>query len=148
MRYGVHPLQTDENSEDLRRAARILARALIGENPTPGEIERFEKAVRTRAPSIQTACERRLWELAMRGPVRASLVDAGLALSDPHSPVRLRMCLMLAILEASPHHVGRYMMPDRWNLFTPFVLAFRGMLAVVRAGLGLLLVRIYGAFPG
>lgn len=73
----------------------------------------------------------------------AGLVDAGLALSDPYSPVRQRACLMLAVLEASPAHVGRFEARaiPAWGWLA---LAGRGVVAAARSVAGLLLVRSWG----
>jgi len=127
----------------IQDAARCLARALVGEDPAPEEAARFEQAVRLRAPVLGSARDHALWRLAMRGPQWTRLVDAGLAIADPWSPVRLRVCLMLAILEASPHHVRRFL-PEPWSPWTPPALLARAALAAARAALGLVLVRSHG----
>lgn len=127
----------------LRDVSRTLAHALVGEEPTGEEAARFEEAVRLRAPDLETPRDRALWRLLARGPGWASLVDAGLALADPYSPVRHRVCLMLAILEASPHH-ARHFLPQPWSAATPFALAGTGVLAVLRSAAGLMVVRAHG----
>lgn len=127
----------------LAAVAAVLARALVGEAAAPEEIDRFERAVGLRAPDLGTGRDRALWRLLARGPGWAKLVDAGLALADPHSPVRHRVCLMLAILEASPHHVRRFL-PAPWSAATPLALVATGLAAALRSAAGLALVRSHG----
>lgn len=127
----------------LREAGRVLARALCGEDPAPEEIARFEEAVRLRAPELTSVRDRALWRVLARGPRRARLVDAGLAFTDPHSPVRLRVCLMLAILEASPVHVRRFL-HETWSAWTPWRLAGRVLRAAFRTAAGWALVASHG----
>lgn len=123
--------------------ARSLARHLVGEDPTPAEVERFALAVAEGAAPLEQVRDLRLWRVATTSPTLAGLIDAGLALSEPHSPVRHRACLMLAVLEASPSHVARFearaIGPAGW-----LWLVMRGGLAVARSACGLALVRSWG----
>jgi hypothetical protein len=120
-----------------------IARHLIGEAPSEAEAARWIEAVRRRAAPLATARDRRLWELAMRHPWRIGLVDAGLALVDPHSPVRHRLFLMLAILEASPRHCARFL-PASHSRAALAALALRGVAAALRGAAGWALVRTCG----
>ena len=122
----------------------MVSLALVGEEPTGEEAARFEDAVRLRAPELPNERDRALWRLAMRGPGHVRLVDAGLAFADPYSAVRHRIGLMLAILEASPHHV-RHFLPSRWTPLTPFAIAGAGFAGVFRVLAGLIVVRSHGA---
>ncbi len=123
--------------------ARLVGRHLIGEDPTAEEAARWLHAVELAAAPLEHERDRRLWALATRSGPALGLVDAGLALADPHSPVRQRVCLMLAVLEASPEHVGRFearpIGPGGW-----LALSLRGALAVLRSAGGLALVRSWG----
>ena len=114
------------------------------EEPTGEEAARFEDAVRLRAPELTNERDRALWRLATRSPGHVRLVDAGLAFTDPCSEVRHRIGLMLAILEASPHHARRFL-PARWTALTPFEIAGAGFAGVFRVLAGLIVVRSHGA---
>lgn len=120
-----------------------LARHLIGEPPTAAEAERWRDAVRTCDAALETARDRRLWELAMRHPWLLGPTDAGLAFVDPYSPVRHRILLMLAILEASPHHHRRFLAAP-WPRIALLGIAARGAWAALRAAAGILWVRTHG----
>jgi len=123
--------------------ARRLARHLIGEDPTPAEAERWIEAVLVRGALLESERDRRLWTLAMRHPWLLGPTDAGLAFVDPYSAVRHRILLMLAILEASPHHHRRFLAAP-WPRIALIGLALRGLWAGVRAAAGIVWVRGYG----
>ena len=126
-----------------RDAARILALALTGDEPTGEEAARFEDAMQLKVPALEAARDRALWRLMLRGPGWARLVDAGLAFADPVSPVRHRVCLMLAILEASPHHARRFL-PSPWGPFTLLEILATGAAGVLRVAAGLVVVNSHG----
>ncbi len=120
--------------------ARRIAHGLIGEDPDPFEIERWRRAVALVALPLDRPVDRRLWALARRGGPWMGLVDAGLALLDPWSPVRHRLYLMLAVLEASPSHVARFEARDTPPMAALAALAWHGVRGALRALLGLALV--------
>lgn len=126
-----------------RDAARILALALTGDEPTGEEAARYEDAVLLKVPALESPRDRALWRLMLRGPGWARLVDAGLAFADPGSPVRHRVCLMLAVLEASPHHV-RHFLPSRWGPLTLLEILAGGAVGVLRMAAGLVVVASHG----
>jgi hypothetical protein len=123
--------------------ARRIARHLVGEDPTPEEAARWAHALEVAALPLEHERDRRLWALVRRSPAWLGIVDAGLALVDPWSPVRQRLCLMLAVLEASPAHTHRFL-PARWGAGGWVTLAARAALGVTRAALGVALVRSWG----
>lgn len=126
--------------------ARRIARALVGDDPTPDETARWQDAVATVALPLAGPGDRALWDVARRGGAGLGLVDAGLAFLEPYSPVRHRLYLMLAVLEASPAHVPRFEAGDRPAGAVLASLAARGALAVVRSLAGLVVVGAYRAF--
>jgi hypothetical protein len=116
---------------------------LIGEPPLPEETERYRRAVELRGAHPRTERDRRLLECMVRHPWTIGPLDAGLALADPDSPVRFRLYLMLAVLEASPAH-GRRFLPAPYPRVALVGLALRMTLAALRLALGLALVRTWG----
>ena len=126
-----------------RDAALVLGLALVGSAPTGEEAARFEDAVRLKVPVLEVPRDRALWRLMTRGPGWVRLVDAGLAFADPYSPVRHRVCLMLAILEASPHH-ARCFLPSRWSPLTALEIGAAAVAGVLRVAAGVLVVRSHG----
>jgi hypothetical protein len=122
-----------------------IGRAIVGETPTAEEIARWIDAVATVALPLAGARDARLWRLARRGGPWTNLVDAGLGLLDPHSPVRHRLYLMLAVLEASPAHVRRFEPRATSPAAAMLGLFARGALGAVRAVVGAVVVAWAGA---
>ncbi|MBI1798818.1 MAG: hypothetical protein HYR73_03940 [Candidatus Eisenbacteria bacterium] len=142
---ATHGAAADIAAADVAEAtddatARRVARFLIREEPRPEEIARWRDAVRAHGAALTRERDRRLWSLLRSAPWLTSMVDAGLALSDPHSPVRHRHYLMLVVLEASPHHTRRFL-PCDTSRFALIALGGRMVLAVLSATLGVVLVR-------
>jgi hypothetical protein len=125
------------------REASLLARYLIGEEPRPEETGRYALAVTAVALPFERERDRRLWAFAMRSTAALGLVDAGLALTDPHSPVRQRVCLMLAVLEASPAHT-RHFLSAAYPRAALLGLGLRMAGAALRSACGIALVRSWG----
>jgi hypothetical protein len=123
--------------------AQAIARHLIGEGARPAEIARWRDAVRAHDAVIARECDRRLWALMKRRPALIGVVDAGLALVDPHGPIRHRLFLMLAVLEASPAHTRRFL-SNPYPRLALAGLALRMALAALRSLIGLALVAAYG----
>jgi hypothetical protein len=126
------------------RIGQAIARHLVGEAALPEEIARWREAVRVHGAGAERERDRRLWSLIARRPALIGVVDAGLALFDPHGPVRHRLFLMLAILEASPGHTARFL-PRPYPRLALAGLALRMALAALRSALGLALVAAYAA---
>jgi hypothetical protein len=131
------------HAEPVHADARRLARHLIGEEPTPEEASRWVEAVRIRGAALTTPRDRRLWAIAMQHPWLLGPADAGLAFVDPYSPVRHRILLMLAILEASPAH-HRHFLAAPWPRIALLGLGLRAALAALRAAAGIVWVRSHG----
>ena len=121
----------------------MFARYLIGEAPSPAEIERYRRAVALRDAGPRSGRDRGMLERMVRHPWMIGPLDAGLALTDPESPVRFRLCLMLAVLEASPAHCARFL-PAPYPRSALFGLALRMAGAAARSALGVAMVRTWG----
>jgi hypothetical protein len=129
--------------DDLTREAERFSRYLIGEPPGPEEAERYRRAVEARGAVPGRERDRRLLGWMARHPWMIGPLDAGLALADPESVVRFRLCLMLAVLEASPAHCRRFL-PAPYPKAALLALAWRMTGAALRSALGLALVRTWG----
>jgi hypothetical protein len=127
------------------RTARAIARQLIGEDPSEAEISRWQRAVAARCAPLERERDRRLWRLIETRPSWIGIVDAGLALTDSASPIRHRLYLMLAVLEASPAHTRRFLSRD-YPRFTLIALAARMALAAARGVCGAVLVRGFSLY--
>jgi hypothetical protein len=97
---------------DLRHEADVLARCLIGRDPSDAQRTRYADAVTRRAAPLP-AREQRLWRRVVAHPRLYNAVDGALALVRPASPIRERGYIMLAVLEASPEHVDLFLARKR-----------------------------------
>lgn len=97
------------SNHDIGREAQILTRYLIKEKPREKEVSLYATALSSHDASLTTKRDEHLWQLMMRNPSLIGIVDAGLALTDPHSNIRRRIFLMLSILEASPGYAATFM---------------------------------------
>lgn len=131
------------SGDTLTREAERFARYLIGESPRPEEVERYCRAVESCGAVPERERDRRLLEAMDRHPWTIGPLDAGLALTDPESVVRHRLCLMLAVLEASPHHCRRFL-PAPYPRIVLLGLALRMSGAALRSALGLVMVHSWG----
>jgi hypothetical protein len=91
----------------------------------------------------RTARDQALLARMVESPWTIGPLDAGLALVDPESPVRFRLCLMMAVLEASPAHCPRFL-PAPYPKAALLGLALRMAAAAARSALGLAMVRTWG----
>jgi hypothetical protein len=137
------PSPDDEWGEVGDAAAQRIAHALIGERALPAEIERWRDALRAHDVRLRTSQQRQLWRVMQGAPWLIGLLDGGLALTRPESPVRHRLLLMLAVLEASPAHTRRFL-PREISPPGLALLVARGAAAGMRAALGFVLLRMFG----
>lgn len=118
-----------------RREAVQFSRYLISEDPTPAEVDRYARACErfglgeSRADPVLAAC--------MRHSSWVGLLDGACALMEPHHPLRRKLAVLTAILEASPEHVESFLPPSGGRLRCLLVLATSAILAGFRATLGL-----------
>lgn len=116
-----------------------FARALVGEVPAAKFRQRYVAGCR--ACFGEPAPESAALALARRRPWAVTPLDAACGILRPRDPLRQRLLLLTAILEASPEYADHFL-PRRLSWFGLFVLlparvALAGLRAVV--GIALLL---------
>ncbi|MDK2973185.1 MAG: hypothetical protein PWP23_2940 [Candidatus Sumerlaeota bacterium] len=125
----------------------LLARYLIGSVPPARFRARYESGCRALFgdPAAHSAALR----LALRRPALLPLLDAGCALRRREDPLRQRLLLLTAILEASPEYADVFL--PRTLTWPKLLLALplRGVFAAAKAlaGAVLLLAVREGAGP-
>lgn len=91
---------------ELRRAdARLFGRYLVGEDPGEPFVERYLAAADTLLSSSPGPVVR----FARRRPGTLPLLDAASAVVRPRGPLRSRLLVMAAVLEASPAYADRFL---------------------------------------
>jgi len=118
-----------------------LASYLVGK-PIGHEVTiRYEMAVQIKQVSLNSH-EQRVWNLMLSYSLILTSVDSYLALTDRNCPIRKRICIMLAILEAHPNYISSFYFKrpqfiDHMNLlFSLFTTPFKVVL-------GILIIKLY-----
>jgi hypothetical protein len=124
-------------TDSAKLEAQIFARYLIKRQPTSGVIKLYERGVSQNKPG---ASDEKLLAFLRRHPRLTGLVDAGLVFYRPHSEVRRRIYVMLAILESSPEYHDSFL-PAKRSPFYLFFVAYSGLRAIIKSLCGLVLVK-------
>lgn len=119
----------------MAREASSLSRYLVGEEASPVLAARYAAAVARLCPAESAALR-----AARARPSRLPYLDAGCALLRPADPLRQRVLVMAAVLEASPDHVDRFLPRDPGRAVLLLQLAAVGLRAVWHSLLGALIV--------
>lgn len=121
----------------LEKEARIFTRYLVGKEVDPQAIRLYENGTKNSSPNDT---DRKLLKFMVAHPHCIGFIDAGLVFHNASSEARRRLYLMLAILEASPEYYDSFLAKKRSPLYI-FIIFYSGTRAVIKAGLGLLLVK-------
>jgi hypothetical protein len=84
--------------------------------------------------------EQALWNSMLISKWRMGCIDAALALKDPNNSTRRKLFTMLAILEASPTYTA-YFFSRKFSIFYLFKIGLVGIRAVLRAMIGIFIIR-------
>lgn len=123
----------------LQLEAGVVARCLIGRDPTDAERMRYADAVTRRAIPL-SGREARLWRRMLAWPWIFNAVDGALALVRPTSDIRQRGYTMLAVLEASPQHADLFLARRRARALVVLSVLAAAAAGALRALLGLLVI--------
>jgi len=149
-RIGLPPRSVDiivrddmNYAQGVLREADFMTRYLLGVRCSQELKIRYAQAIEQLKIELDLE-ERRLWRIVNRYPFLLRIVDGGLALLKPHGGIRRKIYMMLAILEASPEHAGRFLPKTYTRLYV------LGLIAVsLRAGLaamvGVFFIKIINA---
>lgn len=117
-----------------------LSRYLIGRS-CPEEIEnRYRDAVHKLNATLNPV-EQKIWNRMMASGIYLKLVDSGLAVASPQSPLRKRIFIMLALLETNTNFT-EFFLPQPRNLFYLVPLGFRTGLSALYLIAGMIVVKV------
>lgn len=128
------------SSAVLKKEAKCFARYLVGQEPSRQIVTRYTEALAYNPPSI-SATDLHLLEFIRKHPWSLGCIEAGLAIRHPHSEIRRRLYIMLAILESSPDHTTAFL-PQERSAWYMVVIALAGLRAVGKALVGLIMVGV------
>lgn len=119
----------------------MVARCLIGREPTDGERARYADAVARQTTALHGR-DARLWRRIVTYPWLYNAVDGALALIQPASPIRHRTYLMLAVLEASPAHAELFLARARPRPLVVVSVVATAVAGAARTVLGLVVITV------
>ena len=119
--------------------AQILSGYLIGEKCPDEVVAHYTEAI-NKHNAILSNTDYSRWKKMMSSKFYLKLVDSGLAVTNSQSPLRKRIFIMLAILEASPDFT-KYFLPQERSIFYLIPLGLRAMLSAAYMVLGILTVK-------
>lgn len=122
----------------LEKEARMFTRYLIHRGANPQAIRLYQAAMSNSNPD---STDKKLLNLMLSHPSSIGFIDAGLVFHNSTSEARRRLYVMLAILEASSEYYDCFLPKKRSPIYM-LVIAYSGIRAVTKAGLGLLLVKV------
>ena len=96
-------------SADALDEARLFSRYLVGREAPPEVLERYTEALDRLPLAPRDARDRSLLRFVRRHPWSLPLLDAALGVAWRDSPLRARLLLMLALLEATVEHAGDFL---------------------------------------
>jgi hypothetical protein len=120
--------------------ARVIANYLLGITPSTPSEQLYEEGLRELDIRIDPNNARQ-WNICLRHPILLPFVDAGLAMIDPHNPIRRRINLMFAILETDPGLADKFLINTN-KVSWYFQYAYYGSRAVFRSIVGLIIVKL------
>jgi hypothetical protein len=125
---------------DLEEEARVFGRYLVGRLPTRELIERYRAANQQLLTGPVPKAEASLLAFVARNPWSVSFLDAATGLLRPASLLRSKVLVMAGILETSPDFADEFLPRRSGRLALVLRLAGLGTLALVRFGVGALLL--------
>lgn len=122
----------------LEKEARLFTRYLIHRDANPQAI-RLYKATMSNSKPDNT--DKKLLNFMVSHPSSIGFIDAGLVFHNSSSEARRRLYVMFAILEASSEYYD-FFLPKKRSPFYILVIFYSGVRAIIKAGLGLIFVKV------
>jgi hypothetical protein len=120
--------------------AQVLSHYLIGEKCSDQTAEHYTEALQ-KLNATFTESEQKTWSSMIGFTFYLKLVDSGLAVINPQSPLRKRIFIMLTLLESSPDHV-KYFLPQERSIWYLIPLGFKAALSAWFMIAGAITVRL------
>ncbi len=126
---------------ELKDEAQALTKYLIGENATKEVVDLYTLAL-GRIDITLSRKELKRWDKMIKNAFLLKVIDSGLAILDKCNPIRKRIFLMLAILEAQPNYCTHFFQKKRksWYLLNFF---YRGVVSVFYLMIGVLYLKLF-----
>jgi len=121
------------------REAQALSQYLVGRTCSDEMALRYSDTLTKLNASLSPGQEK-TWSKMISSSIYMKLVDGGLALSAPQSPLRKRIFIMLTLLECSPDYTESFL-PQQRSMWYLIPLGFRAAMSAVYGVAGLVMVK-------
>lgn len=128
------------NISDTTREASTLGKYFLGKVPSKAVVDKYVYYSSLKS-APDSSSDRKNLQFALKYPGLIPFLDAGLALVNPHSDLRRRLYAMFAILESDMEYTDLFLAQKR-SAFYLFILLFTGISAVLKAIIGILLLKL------
>lgn len=119
--------------------AQIFTHYLIRKKAHPAVLKLYARSFKN--TTTLSKHDLRLLAIMQKYPLSIGFIDAGLAISNPHSEARRRIYVMLAILEASPLYHNEFLPKKRSRLYALYIF-YVGAISLARGLLGVVIVKV------
>ena len=119
--------------------AQAISKYLVGKTCSEEMAQRYREAV-TKLNATLTPEQEKTWAKMVGSRIYMKLMDGGLALASPQSPLRKRIFIMLALLECSPEFT-EFFLPQQRSIWYLIPLGFRAGMSAVYGVAGLWAVK-------
>jgi hypothetical protein len=128
------------NAEQLSQEAEIFGAYFLKEKPTAFVVDLYKQGNEKLKLEVSGKDERIL-KFILRNRWSVGMMDSGLVFINPHSTVRRKMFIMLAILECQPEYIDLFFTKNQPKIYFFYIL-WVGFRAFMKAALGVVLVKL------
>ena len=84
--------------------------------------------------------DEKLWDFMMAHPSFIALIDGGFGVISPLSPIRQKIFVMLAVLEADPYYSSKFLSPKQ-SIVNFYHVAAATVKAMLKAVIGVIFIK-------
>ena len=139
---SILPSVSVEEIVIVENEAQILSNYLVDTSVDKKEEGLYLRVVIEKKLSLSDK-EERLWRLMLKSKVLLSSIDAGLAILNPNSAIRERICIMLAIVETHPAFFNLFIANHKSTIPEWSQLLCTMALTPVKAIFGITIIKFY-----
>ena len=124
------------------REENIITKYLTGTSPDERDIKLYRQALAKPSPGASLNQDR-LWNIIIKPPAFLPYIDAGLGILEPRHPLRLRIYILLAILETNPRYAKIFLL-NFLAKSKPLIFIqcfYKGLTAFMRVLIGICIVK-------
>ena len=129
----------------LEKEAELFSKYLLNQFPNQTVKVLYVKAMQL-SDSSTGIQDKKLVQFVTENNWSIGLIDSGLAIIRPDAEVRRRLYILFALLESMPDYWDHFL-PKKRSPFYLIVIVFHGTAAILKATLGIALIKLLEIFP-